>query len=398
MLTALPQTTPVQAIAYLNEQRAANGIPGNLTNDPAMSQGCEEYTNLYKPLSGQYPHEELRSQPGYTPAGNEAASHSDLGGGPGQWNQWINPWVDAPLHLSALFDPSATTAWYGETHGAWGIGQACMGAGGERPFTSPAFFSLPGENVTNVNPIESAAEQPFTPGQAVGIPQSTATGPTIILWREDTAATLQRVTLQVSGGLPVPTRIVTASTPAPPSPPGWPANASETVGGNYVIPVSPLKFASRYTLTAIWADSMGATYTQLVHFATASSARAIDEQLITDVHCSTCEHGLLKAEVAKGKVRVSVAPPAGQTLHLTMWRGQRYCVVRIRPCPPLDKQLLADVVVKRTLRLRGSTVVTSLPPKRGGNGFYVEIRLGQFTARGAQWPSGQTLAIQGSSG
>ena len=41
-----------------------------------MSQGCEEYANLYKQKPGQYPHEEIESQPGYTPAGNTAAASS----------------------------------------------------------------------------------------------------------------------------------------------------------------------------------------------------------------------------------------------------------------------------------------------------------------------------------
>jgi hypothetical protein len=394
VLTALPQTTTSQAIAYLNAQRAANGIPGDLTNDAALSQGCEEYANLYKQKPGQYPHEEIEGQPGYTPAGNTAAATSDLGGSPGDWSQTVNPWAGAPLHLKALFNPAATTTWYGEKHNDWGEGSACMGTSGERAFAAPTFFSLPGNGVSDVHPSETASEQPFTPGQAVGIPPGTATGPYIILWPEGTDATLQSASLQGPAGESAPVRVVTPSTPAPLMPAGWPI--WETIGGDYVIPVAALKFATAYVLTATWADSMGAQYVQTVHFTTVASPQAQAAESITDEHCSSCAHGYLKADVIGNKVRFSISPVGDQTLTVQIWRGQVVCVSHVHgKCH--GGQLVADNEEKRTIKARSATTVMALPRKLKSTDNAVEIIviIGRFTAQGQQWEGGKSLALQG---
>jgi hypothetical protein len=395
VLNAAPQTDTAQAIGYLNAQRAANGIPGDLINDAPLSEGCEQLTNLYQFKPGQYPHRELESQPGYTAAGAEAAS-SDQGGPPGDWSATANPWQDAPLHLESLFDPGATTAWYGETHGKWGTGRTCMGTARGRSFASPTFFSVPGDKTSGTDPSEVAAEEPFTPGMAVGIPSGTETGPTILMWAEGTDAILQGASLRDAHGAPVPVRVVTASTPAPMTPPGWPPWTGG-VGGNFVIPTAPLSFASQYSLTAVWSDSAGRTLSQNVSFETAVSARAVQEREVGDVHCQPCAHGYLKASVARGKVRIAIAPAAHQSVFLTMWRGKFYCVVTSRPCPRPDRQLVADVLVKRTVHMTGASAVIPLPKARGGRGFEVGLVVGRFSALGYQWPGGQALRVQGTS-
>jgi hypothetical protein len=393
VLSASPQTSAAQAIAYLNGQRAANGIPGDLVNDPARSEGCEQLTNVYQFKPGQYPHRELESQPGYTPAGAEAAT-SDQAQSPGDWSATANPWQTAPLHLASLFDPSRTTAWYAETHGKWGAGRNCMGTAGTRAFASPTFFSLPGDKTSGTDPSEVADEEPFTPGMAVGIPSGTETGSAILLWAEGTDAVLQSASLREAHGAPVPVRVVTASTPAPMSPPGWPPE-SGGVGGNFVIPTAPLSFASQYSLTAGWSDSTGRSFTQSVSFTTASSARAVQKGEIDDVNCQPCKHGYLRASVSKGKVRIAVAPAANQSVFLTMWRGKFYCVVTTRPCPRPDRQLIADVLVKRTVHMAGASAVIPLAKARGGRGFEVGLTVGRFSALGYQWPGGGALRIEG---
>jgi hypothetical protein len=393
VLNSVPATSTNQAITYLNAQRLANGIPGDLTDDAQMSQGCEEYANLYKQKPGQYPHEEIESQPGYTPAGNTAAANSDLGGSPGHWSQTVNPWDEAPLHLSVLFNPAATTAWYGEKHGSWGEGSACMGTSGEQMFSTPTFFSLPGNGATDVHPSETASEQPFTPGQAVGIPAGTATGPYIILWPEGTDATLQAASLQGPGRAREPVKLVTPNTLAPPVPAGWPA--WETIGGDYVIPVTALKFATPYVLTATWADSTGAQYVQTVHFATVASSQAQAAESITDVHCSSCAHGYLKADVIGDKVHLSISPVARQTLNVQIWRGQSYCASK-RDGRCRAKQFIADNEVKRTIRARSSATVMALPRKlqANDNAFEIIVMIPHFTASGQQWEGGEPLVLQ----
>jgi hypothetical protein len=183
--------TAQQAVAVLNQQRAANGIPGDLTVDPTLSQGCFEYANLYQPKPGQLPHLELPSQPGYTALGDQAARHSDLSGGAGEWSWLQNPWTDAPYHLQALFDPGATVAWYGESDPAHSTHfTACMGTGGiPRQLPSPSFYSYPGDGATNVEFAERAAEsnasnQADVPGDQIGLPSGATTGPNFILYVE----------------------------------------------------------------------------------------------------------------------------------------------------------------------------------------------------------------------
>lgn len=238
--SSLPQASAAQAIAYLDEQRSANGIPGNLVEDPVLNLGCEQLTNIYVAKPGQYAHEEVIGQPGYTPAGNEAAASSDLGGRPGEWSATLNPWWDFPLHLTALLDPAATTAWYGESYHKFPGGASCMGTSGERTFPVPTFFSAPGENATNVPPsLTVGGELPFSVGEAVGIRQGITTGPNILLWPEGSDVTLQNATLR-SPNRQAAIRLVTPETPAPPTPPGEPI--WKTIGGtaSFVIPVHAL--------------------------------------------------------------------------------------------------------------------------------------------------------------
>jgi hypothetical protein len=45
----VPPVTAGEAITYLNEQRAANGIPGTLVEDAELSQGCLNHVSKYVP-------------------------------------------------------------------------------------------------------------------------------------------------------------------------------------------------------------------------------------------------------------------------------------------------------------------------------------------------------------
>src|SRR4051794_15452451 len=76
-----PQVPAAQAIAFLNQQRAANGIP-SVVEDPAMSDACAKhiaYMEVFRSGDlGDNPHAEDPAQPGYTPEGNTAAASSAL--------------------------------------------------------------------------------------------------------------------------------------------------------------------------------------------------------------------------------------------------------------------------------------------------------------------------------
>lgn len=273
----------VEAISLLNQARTANGIPGDLSEDAELSQGCSEYLNDYEPAPGQYPHEEIPSQPGYTPDGAAAVAQSDLAGRPSEsnetyqyglqwWTSQFDPWSNAPLHLTDLFDPAATVIWYAENHSG-----ACMGTNYHaRMFTEPTFFSYPGNGSTNVPIAQTAAEEPWTPQAAAGIPEGQTTGPNIILYPEGLQEPrLLEVTLATAGGEQVPVAVANPASPEPtPNSSNFPTGytvGEYSRGAGFAIPPQPLAANTAFVLTAHWEDEATATtYTQTVNFTTGS--------------------------------------------------------------------------------------------------------------------------------
>ena len=110
--------TPVegsQAIAFLSQQRQANGIPP-ITD---VNQGFAD---------AWCPNED------YGPTGGESVRVlSSLT----TWTAGSSPWDNAPLHQFGMYDPRWTTA--GDINVD---GQACMGLGNPAPDpSSPAFYA-----------------------------------------------------------------------------------------------------------------------------------------------------------------------------------------------------------------------------------------------------------------
>lgn len=256
-LKPLPLLNDVQAVQALNKQREANGIPSGLMLEPALSEGCLSWATVYRypagGILGGNPHEEIPGQPGFTPEGNVAAHESDLSGEPGNrftvgtlWTANFNPWSAAAFHLSRLMDPAATTTWYGATDSA-----ACMGTGGSRTFTSPAYYSYPGNGATEVPTRENTGEWPHSPEQDVGLGPEAFVAGAIILWAEDMQATLTSATLQSARGTVVPTQLETTD--------------AYNDGASFVVPTTKLQPDTAYTLTASWSTGTG-PQTQTVHF------------------------------------------------------------------------------------------------------------------------------------
>jgi hypothetical protein len=367
--------TAPEAIGYLDQQREANGIPGDLAEEPYLSEGCEQYTNLYVPEAGQYPHTELPEQPGFTQAGLEAASSSDLSPENGRWSATVNPWAGAPLHLSALFRPSATSAWYGEHHGRSNPAQvekACMGTSGERSFAGPTFFSLPGNGSANVPSTEISGELPYTPAEAVGLTSDTKTGPTIILWPEETDASLSSATLVTSSGAPAAIRVATPQTPSPAQPPGFPHVSTigeYSNGASFVIPVQPLAASTSYVLTAIWQPSSGLPLTQTIRFTTATL-------------------GQLKFRTSGKRLIVSGTPTVGQQVIIDAAWGITVCAERRHPCPATAIRREFYAPTKRTVRLTKPSVSLVLPRRaRATTVFEVFVTMPEFEAYGQRWES-----------
>jgi hypothetical protein len=173
--------TPELAIANLNAQRAASGIPAGIVADPALSAGCvahDSYMNQNHVLT----HSEDPANPGYTPEGAQAGRTSVLASGVGPWTTpKTNPWESAPIHLSQLLDPSLAVSGYDSS-----FGYSCATTLAEPRRAEPAnpvLFSYPGPGV-QIYRSERAAESPFTPGDLIGLPQPRVTGPYIYLFAD----------------------------------------------------------------------------------------------------------------------------------------------------------------------------------------------------------------------
>lgn len=160
------------AIASLNAQRAANGIPAGIEENTTWSHGCAlhvRYAALNGP--GPNPHDEDPALPGYTPLGQQAARSSVLGGT--FTPDGANPYEYAPLHLMQLLGPGLSVT---------GYAPGCMWTwpGYQRPAPDLVqTYSYPGPGAT-IYPSMVAAEWPFVPGDFVGL--TGHTGPHLYLF------------------------------------------------------------------------------------------------------------------------------------------------------------------------------------------------------------------------
>jgi hypothetical protein len=105
---ALVPISPVRAVtgpaavAQLNLQRDANGLPGDLVERPDWTAACAQH-NEYMRLNNVVEHSETPGNPGYSTEGAWAAGSANLGGG--SWAADRNPWDNAPIHLMQLLSP-----------------------------------------------------------------------------------------------------------------------------------------------------------------------------------------------------------------------------------------------------------------------------------------------------
>src|ERR1700710_1599501 len=91
-------------VAFVNAQRAAQGIPAGIVEDPALSAACAAH-NAYGALNGAPTHGEDPSLPGYTAAGDMAGQNSVLYAFAGPWTATRDPFETAPIHLHQLLAP-----------------------------------------------------------------------------------------------------------------------------------------------------------------------------------------------------------------------------------------------------------------------------------------------------
>ena len=168
-----PGTTAQEAVAALNVQRAANGIPAGLVERPDYSLGCRMHM-AYEGANGRStvtPHLEDPGRPGYTALGAQAAWSSVLASPRSSWAAG-NPWENAPMHLMRSPRRSRRRA---------GRRAACGPRPSSRaPPRCPRGCSrTPGRR--SHLPAHSAYEWPFVPGDFVGLPMGAVTGPILVM-------------------------------------------------------------------------------------------------------------------------------------------------------------------------------------------------------------------------
>jgi hypothetical protein len=250
-------TTPTEAIANLNAQRAANGLPADVVENPEWSEGCRLH-NLYRDANGwgADPHDEDPALPHYTDLGRRAARSSVLGSG--AWPaDGANPWEDAPIHLMQVLAPDlAVTGWADGCMWTW------PGYTRRAP-RAPELRSYPGDGAT-IYARQRAVEWPFTPGDFVGL-GGAVTGPHLFVFAPGTRRSLiTRATLTGPDG-PVEVRSVDNHTPdlGPYLP-----------SGGIVIPAAPLQPGTRYRARVTVASDDAPALTRRWAFRTAGDGPA----------------------------------------------------------------------------------------------------------------------------
>jgi hypothetical protein len=177
LLLAAPATaaTSTEIVSYLNAQRTANGIPAGISERPDWSQKCVEH-NGYMAQNGGLTHDEESSMPGYSTGGAWAGQNSVLSD-IGDWTNAENPFATAPLHLAQLLTPDLAEMGADENTST-GYICATTWPGYTRPWPAAVTgYSYPGNGAIGVAGSEVAIEDPFTPGEYVGFPAGTETGP-----------------------------------------------------------------------------------------------------------------------------------------------------------------------------------------------------------------------------
>lgn len=231
--------TPAGAIAELNAERAANGLPHAITERADLSRGCALHDSYERINGHQLTHQEDSSKPGYTTEGAYAGANSVLALG-APWGTTSNPWETAPIHLDQLLAPRLAQMGVDETGDAFDCATTWPGMTGPPPATS-VVYSFPGDGRSDVPASEQAAEGPFVPGDFVGLPQGTTTGPHIFVWGDEAGAT---------SASSVQVQAASLAGPQGPVEVRWVDQSTDRIGpyltGGIVIPVRPLAPATRY--------------------------------------------------------------------------------------------------------------------------------------------------------
>lgn len=231
---ALGDASPSQVIGALNALREQNGIPGGIVENAEWSQGCALH-NRYQALNdGDLTHDEVPGRPGYTELGAQAGGSSVLSSG--SWSEGT-VFARAPIHLAQILAPQLAVTGVADANG-----YVCMSTfrGYDHArFAQDGLFSFPGDGRQDVPIAEVASERPFVPGDLVGLPQGTRTGPHLYVFAAGPSADFLRISEAILDGPEGPIEVRHVD------------NGSERIAGflppgGIVIPVRRLEPATTY--------------------------------------------------------------------------------------------------------------------------------------------------------
>lgn len=359
-------------IAALNAQRADNGIPAGIVEVPAWSEGCRRHMAYIAANGGTLTHEESPSAPGYTHEGAQAGRHSVLTPLADAFNAHGNAFEFAPLHLMQVLSPALSRM------GVWG-GCATTSPGYDRRAARPALYTYPGDGATDVYPSMRATEMPFVPGDFVGLPQGTTTGPHIYLLPHGVG--YGRITGAVVAGPagPVQIRAVDNATQG---------LAAYMPPGAIIIPVAPLA-AGHYRVTATFTPRGGAPLTRSWGFSAAAPAVAPT----VGSSIAGVELRLDRPKRAGRNVRFRLLAGAslvGRRATITTTRVARSCgTCRERRVGRRLRSVIGRLAASQTVTAprpaRGRTirvVVQTAPFQNAGVSYSAGLAVGRWAARG----------------
>ena len=243
--TASTSFSSSAAVRWLNQLREANGLPGTVTENPAWSAKCLRHIRWME-RNRTLRHDETPGSPGFSTAGEWAGANAVLAEQT-DWTANRLPWLTAPIHLAQLLAPELTEVGVAFEHG-WAYATTWPG------FASPrghaALYAFPADGTRDVPTGMVASERPFGPGQFVGIPAGSRTGPYLYVYAVgDWLAGLPHVvsaSLQDSAGRSVAVRHVDATTRE--------IGAYLPPASGMVIPVRPLAAATAYTASVTFGN------------------------------------------------------------------------------------------------------------------------------------------------
>jgi hypothetical protein len=299
------------AIAVLNEQRRANGIPALAESDASLA-------SLWCPDEG--------APGGPAPEDRDTSSVA-------QWDATMTPWDDAPAHQVSLYEPDFTAA--GEVYAH---GRSCLAlAAPSAPPSSPGFFSYVSDGGRSLVPATEtvSGELPYAPQQLVGLPAGRPTGPQLILYAlgfpgerfadSDPSAAMRVVSWSLTGpgGRRVRgVRMVDHQVAGRAVPQG----ASIYDDAAIMIP-PPLAPGARYTARVLWQGPMGLEERQEIPFSTGLSAgMSISGQgLGPTIHTRSPQPVQLSIR-ADGRLMQTALTPGSTSHSMGISYGTRYSI------------------------------------------------------------------------